>query len=671
MAAQESMTGTVLNGRYEIGERIGVGGMAEVYSAQDNVLGRIVAVKVMLSQFANDEDFSRRFRQEAAAAANLQSPYIVNVYDWGHDAGTYFIVMEYVRGSDLKSAIKQRGAINQRKVAEIGSQVCQALSVAHSQDIIHRDIKPQNIMIQPDGNVKVMDFGIARAKNSVSEKTGNVLGTAHYISPEQAQGKDLTAATDIYSLGVVMYEAATGKLPFDAPEAMSVAMMQVQDEPLPPSAINESIDPALESIILKAMEKNPANRFATAHDLKTALNDYLAGRMNPSFTQARTSVMSPVAAGAAGAVAGAAAANALNDHTEVMQPVGNTNAKRANSGQKTYSTSNSSKKKMSPKKKAGIAIGVIAAIAIAAFAVWAITGQSSANQTEVPNVVGKTTEQAMQLIQDAGLQVGTMDSAYDPSVEAGHVSSQSPKGGNKVDKGTKVNLVVSQGTEEIEVPDLTGKTLSEAQNELAKLGFAVGSTTEETSDTVDSGKVCGQDPKAGKSAKKGSSVNLVISKGAETVSVPDITGLTPDRASKVASELGFTISQSGSQASDTVDQGLIISQTIQAGTKAKKGSTIGYIVSTGKKSITVPSVVGSSWSGAKSTIEGLGLIASKVEEYSDTVPEGSVISVSPGVGTTVESGQTITVTVSKGSSSTSSANGGNASGSGQSSATTN
>lgn len=211
------MTGRIFNNRYQITERIGIGGMAEVYQAQDNVLGRRVAVKVMLPQYASDAAFAQRFRQEAASAANLQSPYIVNVYDWGQDDGTYFIVMEYIRGTDLKTGIVQRGALNQRKVAEIGSQVCQALSVAHNQDIIHRDIKPQNIMVQPDGNVKVMDFGIARAKNSVNAKTSTVLGTAHYISPEQAQGKELTAASDIYSLGVVLFEAATGKLPFDGP----------------------------------------------------------------------------------------------------------------------------------------------------------------------------------------------------------------------------------------------------------------------------------------------------------------------------------------------------------------------------------------------------------------------------------------------------------------------
>ncbi len=637
MSANSSMTGKVLNGRYEIGERIGVGGMAEVYSAQDSVLGRIVAVKVMLSKYAEDEDFSRRFRQEAAAAANLQSPYIVNVYDWGHDLGTYFIVMEYVRGSDLKSAIKQRGAINQRKVAEIGSQVCQALSVAHAQDIVHRDIKPQNIMVQPDGNVKVMDFGIARAKNSVSEKTGNVLGTAHYISPEQAQGHDLTNATDIYSLGVVLYEAATGKLPFDGPDAMSVAMMQVQDEPMLPSAINPDVDPALEAIIIKAMRKKPEDRFATAQEMKAALNDYLAGRASSSFTSAATSVL-PVAA--------AAAALSKDGATQVMSPV-NANGQAAKQGT-AYNQNNTAGKKMSGKKKAGIVIGSLLAIAAIAAACWFAFGQGG-DKIDVPDVTGMTTEQASTVIKAAGFEVGSMESVYDTSTEAGHVISQNPKSGDKAAKGTKINLVISQGTEQIEVPDVTNMSQKDAQAALIKAGFAIGTISEEYSSSVAEGNVMKQDPAGGQNKAKGSSINLVISKGAETVTVPNLIGLTLDQARTTAANYGFTISQTGSQASDSVAEGSIISQSPQAGSQAKKGSAIGYVISTGSSQVSVPNVVGYTSTGAKSAIESLGLVCVVREQSSSSVASGNVISVNPSAGSKVEVGSTVTIIVSSGS----------------------
>ena len=374
---ERNVIGRVFNERYKITERIGIGGMAEVYKAQDQVLGRTVAVKVMLPQYAADPEFTARFKQEAASAANLQSPYIVNVYDWGQDGGTYFIVMEYVRGTDLKTAVQQRGAINQRKVAEIGSQVCQALSVAHGQDIMHRDIKPQNIMVQPDGNVKVMDFGIARAKNSVKAKTSSVLGTAHYISPEQAQGKELDGASDMYSLGCVLYEAATGQLPFDGPDAVSVAMRQVNEAPLPPSQVKPDISPDLEAIIMKAMEKNPANRFQTVRDMKHALDDFLMGRplnlAGASAASAPTSVM-----GAAPAVMGA------EGGTAVMQPL-----TPGNSGPMQQATNfrmDDDSEKKSRKKTVGIVVGLIAGIiAIAAVAMALLGG----GEAKVPNVVGQ------------------------------------------------------------------------------------------------------------------------------------------------------------------------------------------------------------------------------------------------------------------------------------------
>lgn len=223
----------VLGGRYLLKDKVGNGGMASVYRAQDQVLDRTVAVKIMLPQYAGDATFAARFKQEAQAAAGLQSPYIVGVYDWGKDGDTYYIVMEYLRGTDLKSGVRSHGALDPKKVAQIGSQICGALSVAHKHEIIHRDIKPQNIMVLPDGNIKVMDFGIARAKNSHLTQDNNVLGTAHYVSPEQTRGQDLGATSDIYSLGVVMYECATGRVPFDGDDAISVALKQVNELPIP------------------------------------------------------------------------------------------------------------------------------------------------------------------------------------------------------------------------------------------------------------------------------------------------------------------------------------------------------------------------------------------------------------------------------------------------------
>ncbi|MCL2826417.1 MAG: Stk1 family PASTA domain-containing Ser/Thr kinase, partial [Eggerthellaceae bacterium] len=432
------MTDKVFNNRYRLTDRIGIGGMAEVYRAYDEVLGRTVAVKIMLPQYAADPSFAKRFRQEAAAAANLQSPYIVNVYDWGQDEDIYYIVMEYVRGSDLKTAIVERGSINQRKVAEIGAQVCQALSVAHNLDIIHRDIKPQNIMIQPDGNVKVMDFGIARAKNSVKTQTASVLGTAHYISPEQAQGKELTPASDIYSLGVVLYEAATGYLPFDGPDAVSVAMQQVNNLPLPPHSYNPDIDPDLEDIIMKALEKRPTDRFATANDMRLALNDYLAGRpvdLGVGFSQAETAMMGsiPAAGMSQGAKAGAKMGG-IADGTAIMPAAMKPVAQSASST--NYRASTPNKKDSSSKKTAGIVIGIIAALVVIGGIVFFLVSSQKPAGDPVPDVTGLTIDAATQKLQDAGFDIGTTTEDYSADIAAGLVVSQDPKAGDPASAGT-------------------------------------------------------------------------------------------------------------------------------------------------------------------------------------------------------------------------------------------
>ena len=640
-----NMIGRVFSNRYQITERIGIGGMAEVYRAQDNVLGRIVAVKVMLPQYAADESFTKRFKQEAASAANLSSPYIVNVYDWGHDEDTYYIVMEYVRGSDLKTAINERGAINQRKVAEIGSQVCQALSVAHKQDIIHRDIKPQNIMVQPDGNVKVMDFGIARAKNSTMDKTSSVLGTAHYISPEQAQGKDLTAASDIYSLGVVMYEAATGKLPFDGPDAVSVAMKQVQETPLPPHEVKPDIDPTLEAIILKAMSKNPAERFATAQDMRMVLNDFLAGRpVNlGGFTGAQTAVIggmggvqTQVIGGVAGAqtqvIGGAGMAAGAAGATSVMPAAG---AKGVSYGGTTPTSYRADTGKKGPNKKAiGIVVAVVAVIAIIAIAAFALTGGSGSG-TPVPDVKGKSLEQATQILDEAGFDVGNVTSRSDDSVEEGNVISQDPAAGTKREEGTRINLVVSSGDSAVSVPDLSNMTADQARAALEKAGLKAQAGTAEYSDSVDKDHVARQEPSAGSSVPKNSVVAYYLSLGKEGTEVPNVVGQTEGSATTTLSNAGFNVT-SESTYSDSVPQGQVISQTPNGGELAKDGATVHLVVSAGPdpatqepEQIGIPNLVGWRVSDAKYQLESLGFqvyVANNMPDsayVTSTTPDGS------------------------------------------------
>ena len=555
------MVNRTLGNRYQITEKIGMGGMAEVYKATDSTLGRTVAVKVMLPQYASDPNFAARFRQEAQAAANLSSPYIVNIYDWGRDGDSYYIVMEYVRGTDLKTAIQQRGSIHPRKVAEIGSQVCSALSVAHGYDIIHRDIKSANIMVQGDGNVKVMDFGIAQAGHPGMTQDSSVLGTAHYVSPEQAQGKKLTPASDLYSLGIVLYEAATGQLPFDGPDVVSVAMKQVSDLPVPPRQINPNIDPQFEAIIMTALQKNPDDRFATAKEMQRAIDDYLTGRAT-----AETQVLNRGYA----AVAGTTVPYGV-DQTTVMPNPGQTTV-MPGAGRGTVPP-----KRNNTKRNVILAVIAVVLIAGIGFFVANAAGLFGGSVT-VPNVVGYTEQDARDSLRQAGLKVGRIKLEKSNTVPEGMIISQDPKADTQVQPGSVVNLTISSKADTVNVPNLKGLTASAAEQQLAALGL-VGVSKQDSSDTVEAGKVCDQDPAVNSQVAVGSTVTYTVSTGKKTeiVSVPDVRGMGESEAAAALQNRGLSVSIDY-ESSTSASQGEVIRQSISPDTEVTKGSSITIII---------------------------------------------------------------------------------------------
>lgn len=569
------MADKVLGGRYTVQDKIGIGGMATVYRGLDNVLGRTVAIKTMLPQYAADPSFAARFKQEAQAAAALQSPYIVGVYDWGKDNDTYYIIMEYLRGTDLKSGIRKHGALDCRKVAQIGSQICQALSVAHKHDIIHRDIKPQNIMVQPDGNIKVMDFGIARAKNSHLTADNSVLGTAHYVSPEQTQGKELGPTSDLYSLGIVMYEAATGKVPFDGDDAIAVALKQVNEQPVPPSQRNPQIDATLEGIILKCMQKNPADRFQTADELRRVLNDYLAGRI--------------VNLGKATSLISATPTSQMNraSHTQTMSRSGATPLK---TGAPQHTMSQVPEKK--PLSKGKIAALVVAALVALGLIIWGVTTfvLKPADQQIVPNLSGLTEPQSRAQIKATNgfFDVGTVTEDYDDNIEQGKLKSQDPAydGVTKQSKGTKINLVFSKGKKpaaKVAVPDLSGKTAEEAYNVLKSANLTGQLMGSEESSTVDEGRVLRQATKAGTSVDEGTTIQFWTSSGVGKADAGDHTGESLDKALSALKSAGFSTDNITveKEYSDSTAENVVISQA-PTGTQSKS-TTIKLTVSKGSK----------------------------------------------------------------------------------------
>lgn len=600
----------VFGRRYRVTEKIGTGGMADVYKAVDEVLGRTVAIKVLHPRYAADESFVLRFRQEAQAAANLSHPTIVNIYDWGRDDDTYYIVMEWVRGTDLKTLIQQRGPLDPARAAEYAAQVCSALSVAHGYDIIHRDIKPHNIVLTPDGAIKVMDFGIARAGNTTMTQTGSVLGTAQYISPEQAQGRPLGPASDLYSLGVVLYEMTTGRLPFDGDTPVSVALKQVNEPPISPRQVNPDLPPALEAVILKAMEKDPAKRYASANDMRGDLMRFLQGR-------------------------GVEAAPRVDD-TYVMPAVGGKGA------------SGPAHVRRVPARRGPspwVWVGLVALLILAGVGgAWAMGAFDTLKP--VPDVSGQSLAKARQMIADAGLKVGGVENKADETIAKGDAIGTEPPAGTALKTGDKVTIIVSDGPTLVEVPEVVGLNEGDAIATLQGAGFTIEMpVTKQFNTDYDPGVVFAQDPLPKQQAPKGSKVKLFVSQGAEEVGVPYVVEKTKAAAINDLQKAGFKV-KVVDQSSDTVAKGIVIDQKPAGGGTAPKGSEIIIYVSTGLPMVTVPNVVGKSKAEAASLITGAGLIVGEYPAPSGgTQGSGNVETQDPVAGKSVVKGSTVKIWV--------------------------
>ena len=614
----------VFGRRYRVIEKIGTGGMADVYKAVDEVLGRTVAVKVMHARYASDPSFAARFRQEAHAAANLVSPNIVNMYDWGADGDTYYMVMEYVRGSDLKSIIQQKGSLASAKVADIGAQVCAALSVAHGYDIIHRDIKPHNIMVQPDGSVKVMDFGIARAGNSTMTQTGSVLGTAHYVSPEQAQGKELHATSDLYSLGIVLYEASTGELPFDADTPVAVALKQVNEQPRPPRAIRPDVDPALEAIIVKAMQKNPALRYPSADEMRRDLQAVAQGRV-------------PTGVEIGGAAAAGMAAGADAGQTSVMPAVGGPTRPAA--------------RQAAPKKRPTWPwLLVLVALLVAGFGVAWAAGMFAPATVAVTDVTNMSQSEAALALQTQGLVATTTPTqAYSDAVAQGKIISQNPLPGTEVPKGTSVGFVISQGPTPVQVPNVVGLPDTEASAKLTAAGFVPASGGSQFDAKAPLGQVLSQTPAALSRQPKGTQVIYITSKGQQMGTVPDVTSMSRSDAEAAIVKAGFKYSTS-TVFSDTIDSGNVISQDPSGGGSYPSKTTIKIVVSKGTSAFSMIDLTGDTLASAKTALKNKGLVLGSVTYTLDPTnltgtPTNLVYDQSPQQGAKVKPGDSVDITI--------------------------
>jgi beta-lactam-binding protein with PASTA domain/predicted Ser/Thr protein kinase len=596
--------GTMVDERYRIDRKIGSGGMADVWLAEDTELDRNVAIKILHDRFAQDKEFVQRFQREAQSAAGLQHPNVVGVFDRGEFSDTYFIAMEYVDGPSLKELVK--GGMGVKDAIDFTRQILKAARFAHRKGIIHRDLKPQNVLIDDEGRARVADFGIARGgENSDITATGSVMGTAQYLSPEQAQGKPTTPRSDIYSIGVILYEALTGRVPFEGDSAVAVALKQVSEAPRRPSAINPGIPPALDAVVMRALAKDPDARFKDADAFLKALD---AAERAPDAPRPQDT----------------AAYAAVSPEGETDLPV-----------EEEYE-----EYVVERRRRWRWLVLALLACGVAALAAYALTRPQ---QVAIPDVIGKSSDPASQILDKAGFKVAIK--AVPSAAPRDQVVEQDPiptdRGGGKAEEGSTVTLSVSSGPAIKAVPSVIGLSEADATKRLEHAGFKV-TVQQQFSKSVRRGDVIGTSPPAGTQLSTLQTVTLLVSRGANTVVVPNVVGLDDQVALATLSQAG--LSGTEVQKDSTEVQGKVLSQSPGAGRRVGRGSQVTIFASTG--AITVPDVTGEPRRAAVTALKKAGFTAAVTEqETADPAEVGVVISEFPPGGSRGQRGDTVTITV--------------------------
>ena len=667
--------GVFLGKRYEILGRIGSGGMADVYKGKDHKLNRFVAIKVLKSTYRSDETFIKKFLSEAQAAAGLMHPNVVNVYDVGQDRGLYYMVMELVEGITLKDYIEKKGKLSAKETISISIQMVTGIQAAHNCHIIHRDIKPQNIIISKDGKVKVTDFGIARATTSTATQavTTTVMGSVHYTSPEQARGGIVDEKSDIYSAGITMYEMITGHVPFDGDSTVTVALKHLNEVIKSPAEEVPDIPYSLECIIMKCTQKLPNKRYMSCEELLQDLKHSLVDPDGDFVVLDGVTKRMPAASQDTGRTTVVMSQDELNrmknrqnynddyddDYEDDYDDYDDRRKDRYDDRRKKNEVNKDTKKIM---KILMVVAGVVIALLIMFLVGNAVgvfkggkgttTQQTDSEMVKVPDVTGKTYEEAQKELNkyDLGIHKSTAPS---DTVAKGKIISQDPADGKKVKKHTTVNVVISSGEEAkmTTIPNVVGMSEADAEKALQDKNLVVKKGDPVYSDDVEQGEVVSVSPSEGAEVKEGTTVTLVISKGNQPATVPKLTGKSQSDAEAALSQAGLS-GNATEDYSDTVEEGVIISQDTDAGKEVSKGTTIGYVVSKGPKMtvVTVPDLSYKDQNTAEKLLKQAGLTPEYIgEDYSDEYPEGQVFYQSVSSGTQVEKGTTVQYMVSKGS----------------------